>query len=714
MKRRFSCSAPILTAFTLSSLASSLSAQIVWDGDTSTDFSDGLNWTGDTAPTAAEVAAFNAAASNQPALSANSAVLGVDFQTGGWTLGGASTLTVGASGVTSTGNNAITAPISAAASTFSSAAGGQLDLNTIVGNTVTFGTAANTGTVVLGGSADNNSFTPVVGFGTVVLNKSGTTASSTSGLTVDAGATVQFGSNLTSRNTASGRGQVYGTTTLNGTMDLNGQGLTVADTFNWSMGGLTGAGTVTNNGTGSAELRILGGGNFSGDITDGTSTTAMYIQTDYQLNGTAKTYTGGTTIDVGEVVLNTGNSTDALGTGDITLMNGGHIKNRNNNQVLNNNIVIGTGGGGIETGWGTGDGGGKVITLNGVISGSELLTIVKDGGATRLLNGANSHSGGTFNGGYVQANSGAFGTGDITLDGNGTERGGIQNYNGYDVHANNVIVEAGGGIMKAGWNSNLEFTGVTSGSGRLRIQEDSGTVVLSNAANTFSGNIEFDGANSRISVASLESGSYTGTISGAGTFDYAGTGTQVITSSSTISYTGSTTVTSGNLQVDADMSSSAMFVRTGATVSGIGALGVTSIEAGGTIAPGQSPGVISTSDFTLRGAYSAEIAATTSHDQIDVTGTVDVSGGTLNLIFSGTYAWGDEIIIVNNDGTDAVTGTFTGLNEGDTATTYGGFDWVTSYLAGDGNDISVMAVPEPSSSLLAALGALALLRRRRA
>ncbi|MDB0068408.1 hypothetical protein N9E90_03315, partial [Akkermansiaceae bacterium] len=252
MKRNFYRPPYLLAA--LAGLPFSLSAQIVWDGDTSTDFADGLNWAGDVAPTAAGVAAFNAAATNQPALSADSGVLGVDFQTGGWTLsGGPNVLTVGASGVTSTGNNAITAPITqSGAATYSSAAGGLLDLDTISGGPVTFGTAVNTGSVSLNGGADNPSFSPTVAFGTVILNKSGTSGSSTSGLRVDTGATVQFGSNLTSRTNAQGRGQVYGTTTLEGTMDLNGQGLTVADTFNWSMGGLTGAGTVTNNGAGSA------------------------------------------------------------------------------------------------------------------------------------------------------------------------------------------------------------------------------------------------------------------------------------------------------------------------------------------------------------------------------------------------------------------------------------------------------------------------------
>lgn len=81
---------------------------------------------------------------------------------------------------------------------------------------------------------------------------------------------------------------------------------------------------------------------------------------------------------------------------------------------------------------------------------------------------------------------------------------------------------------------------------------------------------------------------------------------------------------------------------------------------------------------------------------------------------------GDLFFILNNDGKEAITGTFNGLAEGSTFTdnlsspyqiTYGADFGNLSFTVG--NDVALMAIPEPCTALLGCLSLVALLRRRR-
>jgi autotransporter-associated beta strand protein len=216
-------------------------------------------------------------------------------------------------------------------------------------------------------------------------------------------------------------------------------------------------------------------------------------------------------------------------------------------------------------------------------------------------------------------------------------------------------------------------------------------------------------------------------------FAKAGLGT--LTLEGTNTYTGTTTVRAGSLIVNGINSTSSLTtVQTGATLGGTGTVGALTIAEGGIFSPGNSPGIQTVNgNYIQNGTLQVEIEGDTAgngagfHDQVDVTGTVTL--GNLSVLslttFSGTYAPNDLIFILLNDGTDAITGTFAGMAQGDVVSNFGGFDWQISYVAdGDslgtpaftgGNDIALMAVaiPEPSVALLGGLGLLALLRRRR-
>ncbi len=144
-------------------------------------------------------------------------------------------------------------------------------------------------------------------------------------------------------------------------------------------------------------------------------------------------------------------------------------------------------------------------------------------------------------------------------------------------------------------------------------------------------------------------------------------------------------------------------VNEGGTLKGKGSVAGIEIETGGTLAPGDSPGcIISTGDLTLAGSYDVEIngaTACTEYDQTDVTGAVDVTGGTLNVAILPAYtpALNTEFVIIKNDAADGVTGVFANYAQGarfDVA----GVTYEVSYKGGDGNDVTLTAVAVPAAA----------------
>lgn len=81
--------------------------------------------------------------------------------------------------------------------------------------------------------------------------------------------------------------------------------------------------------------------------------------------------------------------------------------------------------------------------------------------------------------------------------------------------------------------------------------------------------------------------------------------------------------------------------------------------------------------------------AGTDFDQLQVDGTVTIQG-TLAIggAFAATGMTGDAILLVDNDGVDAVVGTFAGLANG-AVVSLGGENWRIFYDGGDGNDVEL-------------------------
>jgi autotransporter-associated beta strand protein len=333
----------------------------------------------------------------------------------------------------------------------------------------------------------------------------------------------------------------------------------------------------------------------------------------------------------------------------------------------NRGTQLSSSGGSIQTAEAT------TLTMWSPISGSGSLS--KTGSGTLHLNAYNSFSGGFFiQEGAVTtaATANRFNLGSaITIDSGAS----------LTISANQAI-------------------GTLAGAGTMTLS--AGTLSLGGAANT----------------------SFSGIITGSGALTKSGTGT--LTLSGANDYAGATNITAGTLIIGDGTSGSAInsaFSVSGTgKISGSGSIGALTVSTGGTIAPGNSPGVLSTGDFSLSGgSFLAEIngnSAGSEYDQLSVSGSVNLAG-VLDLSLGFIPTENDFFFLILNDGSDAITGTFTGLAE-NSSFSQGGSSFIITYLADysnnsltGGNDVAIMAIPEPSFSLLSLLGITALLRRRR-
>ncbi len=145
------------------------------------------------------------------------------------------------------------------------------------------------------------------------------------------------------------------------------------------------------------------------------------------------------------------------------------------------------------------------------------------------------------------------------------------------------------------------------------------------------------------------------------------------------------------------LSGTAVTIKDGGSLDGAGIInGSLTAEANASIAPGQSPGVLSSGDLDLQSGsiLSLEIGgpvAGDEYDQVSVAGSVMLAGMldvTLTDVF--TIAQGQTFTIIDNDGTESVNGSFDGL-PGGSIINVGGVDFSIGYGLGDGNDVVLTA-----------------------
>jgi hypothetical protein len=125
---------------------------------------------------------------------------------------------------------------------------------------------------------------------------------------------------------------------------------------------------------------------------------------------------------------------------------------------------------------------------------------------------------------------------------------------------------------------------------------------------------------------------------------------------------------------------------------------------------GRTIGTLTTGNLRLQGGQLVlRIQGTTpgtGHDHINVNGTVTLQGISLGYSMSPNFVptRGDTFVLIANDGTDPVVGTFTNVSEGGVVRLNSIYDLVVSYRGGDGNDVTLTSLNgrEPSTTTLEA------------
>ncbi|MEO8297523.1 MAG: autotransporter-associated beta strand repeat-containing protein, partial [Burkholderiales bacterium] len=592
-------------------------------------------------------------------------------------------------------------------------------------------------TLTLGGNDSSTSFDGVIsGSGSVVKTGSGSlslTGNNTyTGTTTVAAGTLAIGSDA---NLGSGAVtladaatlQITGATTLDNDVTLSGDASLQTDADATLSGLLSGSSTLTKTGTGTLTLTHTGNeAAMSGELKLAAGTLAVADDDalsagTVSLNGGALSITGATTID-NDIVLNLAavlsNSVDATlsgqlsgdaklfkqGAGTLTLSNTG------NSAAATGDIEVRAGAL-------------RVSADENLSSG----TVVLNGGTLSLASGAavdNAVSLGV-NGGTlaVDADAMAVLTGAVSGDGTLTKDGeGVLYMVGDNTYTGATLINAGAVLIGTATGLGSAAAGTTVADGATLavvgdisvaepltlsgagLQGTAGALLLSEA--TVTGDITLAG--DTYIVDTMDS-AVTGTLSGAisGGFGLTQVSAGVLTLSGANTYTGATTVSAGTLSVTGSLAGTAsVSVAGGATLSGTGSIGtvatsgVVRVDSGGTLAPGVAgAGTLTLNDgvqFETGSIYAADVAGTTpgvGHDQLDVHGAVQLNGGTLTVNTTGlTAASGDTYLLINNDGSDAVEGTFAGLAEGATVVAADGRLLQISYVAGDGNDVALRAL----------------------
>jgi len=365
------------------------------------------------------------------------------------------------------------------------------------------------------------------------------------------------------------------------------------------------------------------------DVSGGTGSLTKEGDDKLILTGT-NTYTGGTTINEGELQIGDGGTSGSI-LGDVT-----------NSASLTFYRS-------------------SAATFAGAISGSGDLT--KRGSGMLTLTGTGTYTGGTtISGGELQLGDGGTNgsiAGDVAVS-----SGASLIFNRSNSLTYGEVISGSGALTKTG-NGTLTLTGDSTHTGGTTISGGILRIGDAGATGSIEGNVL---NNATLRIARTSNMTFDGIMSGSGNLLKSSTGALFLTEANT--YSGGTTISDGRLLANnttgSATGSGSVQIGLSGTLGGTGSVaGAITMHVNGIIAPGESAGSLTaSSNVTLTGTYQCEIDGANA-DKLAVGGAFDISAGILDIdVLGGGATQAVYVIATYSSLTGASFATVTDLPAG--------------------------------------------------